>query len=365
MFTFPQFPYAVDLLCYENLVYVEDAPASPLKRKRAYAPEEGMQRSNERMQGYKKKAEQIRKSQSNFPQRTSTTPSPDGDVMFRIPRSKIIKKETSSCETMLQSQVILPLVNNPTLRIPPTPCRSVRTRNNSPFRNLYTKVTTTGRITVQGKNVELVPYAEGSYMNVHTVHAEHPLVSSLANDQLVLKFYNDQKSNFRASRLESYMSSSITNYSAAITKGLAVAKIYNLDTAKIDCFFLQEKVPHEVDVTHSFQMEQVHQFFLASLKYKVVLDLKPSNLRVKDNGIVTLIDFVEDAENDGGIVAFINQALRLWCTQYKAFGKNKAETKEFLDQLTKGLEEFGHNLHDNEGIIDHLFFEVRSQYIMG
>ena len=228
----------------------------------------------------------------------------------------------------------------------------------SPYRDLYTYAQA-GTLQIQDKYVNLSLFSNaGSYMSVYSTQADHPIVPSIPNEQLLVKIYNDEKSTFLEVHLCKYMNSSIENYHAAKKLGIDVATIYNIETAQTDRFFLQEKIPHQIDLNDSAQMEQVRALFFASLEHKLILDLLPSNLRLRDDGSVTLIDFVEERIDE--IDIFIKHAVSLWCNQFaKEHGRDKALTTQFLADFTRGFDKHGYDLAWNETFLEEIFFEVK------
>ena len=124
---------------------------------------------------------------------------------------------------------------------------------------------------------------------------------------------------------------------------------------------MQDKIPNEVDVNNPEQLEQVRKFFITSLDARLAMDLIPDNLRVKENGIVVLIDFVED-DSDGFFI-FINKAVVMWAILFaEKNGKNRNKTEEFLNQLTEKFSRYGYT-QDIKMVLDEACFSVNSYLI--
>jgi hypothetical protein len=239
------------------------------------------------------------------------------------------------------------------LQPPPTPRKKQASALPNAFNALYLKAKDKSSMTIHGKEVELSLLSEkGTYMVVYSLKAEQRILPSVDNEDLVVKIYNEKQSACRPQFLESLMGNSIANYYAAKDSGLKVATLYNVESAPDDHFFLQERIPHQIDVTNEEHMKQVQHFFLTSLKNRIILDLLPPNLRVNKEGSVVLIDFVE--EPDDGQESLINQALRMWADLFHKTCQDQERTLAFLDQLTKGFDQFGYNRGENRQLVERL-----------
>lgn len=211
----------------------------------------------------------------------------------------------------------------------------------SPFFLLNQKAVEEGSIEINQQTVHLTPFSEqGSYMRVYTIRAENQVVKGVSNDALVIKIYHGVKnSGFDESVNRAYLQNSMRNYFEAIAKGLAVAPIYNCQTVSADLFILQEKIPHEIDVNNAHQLEQVRKFFQISLMHGLILDLLDTNLRMREDGTVILIDFVEEPKE--GFQIFIRHAIRSWGQLFASRNEmNRMKTEKFLNDLTKGFDEY-------------------------
>ncbi|MGR3911874.1 MAG: hypothetical protein QRY71_01005 [Candidatus Rhabdochlamydia sp.] len=182
---------------------------------------------------------------------------------------------------------------------------------------------------IGGKTVSLTFLDEGSYMNVYQPGDTPLLVPSLSNQAVVVKLYHGKNTGLSSQQLEKCLTTSLRSYKQTLDYDIPVAKIYNVETALTDCFLIQEKIPHPIQIT-SYLLEIFH-FFELSLKHNITLDLIPDNFRVKEDGTVVLIDFVEDASE--GIELFLEHALYSLCERYLTETKRDKEKAEMLLNL--------------------------------
>jgi hypothetical protein len=219
---------------------------------------------------------------------------------------------------------------------PPTPAKKQRTEN--AYAKLFRQAQQ-GTITIGDKLNQITPLATGSFFAVYKL-----------DEKRVIKIFNEKVSRESERQLEAYMESAIANYYEAKELGLPIAEIYNIETALKDKYFIQEYIPEQLDVTNKSHFEQLRTFFLTSLESKVIFDIKPGNILVRDKTAI-LVDFVED--KDDGLTVFINHAVREWCI--KAIKEHKCDKLTFLADLTEGFEKFGHGKEQNDEILTRIF----------
>lgn len=126
---------------------------------------------------------------------------------------------------------------------------------------------------------------------------------------VVLKAFHGRKMSFDEAHLTGLLIQMGLNYKEIVTLDLPVATVHNLDKLVTEKYVLQERIPHALDRTNQLQMAQVQKFFAASITHDVMMDLQPQNFRVRDNGTVVLIDFVEEADD---VSVFIIKACKEW-----------------------------------------------------
>ncbi len=158
----------------------------------------------------------------------------------------------------------------------------------------------------------------GSYVSVYEI-SNFPGV--------VLKAFHGQNMRFNDERMTKFLVQMGKNYTDVALLGLPVAKVLNVNELVEQKYILQERIPHRIDRSNQLQMLQVQKFLTASVKHNVMMDLQPQNLRVKEDGTVVLIDFVEEK---AAVSLFITKACKAWiepCT-------TKQEAEQLLTLLT-------------------------------
>lgn len=239
---------------------------------------------------------------------------------------------------------------------PPTPSKA-RARSSllpslppSPFETV-SKNAQNGVLLFQGQYLSLSFLDNGSYMDIYTTEGL---------PKRVIKVFNSKMSASSPIFLKKCMRTALYSYKAIQNLGLRVATIHNAETALEDCYYDQEQIAYKVDVLNPSHLEQARQFFIAFLqnKEKILFDLLPSNLRVTEEGIVTLIDFVEEDDDSWDI--FCKHALEKWCQFYMSKTDASPEAAlKFLNQFTKGFEKHGFDLAWNEEISSTPFNRVK------
>jgi hypothetical protein len=306
-----------------------------------------------------RKAEEGEFGTTNSTEKTSCVSPTKKRKMEKLPESQSV---TSAAQSILEAT--LPAPGN-IWKTPPTPMKARRPNSApSPYSKLCNQIEH-GSCMICNQRVKVAIFSkQGSYMNVYTIQAVNPVITTSSNDQLLLKVYNQKRSSESEKRLNSYMEHSIQNYRDAQELGLPVATIYNIETALTDHFFLQEKIPGVVDLRNKDHVEQVRKFFIAALKNNLSLDVLPSNLMVKTEGTVVLIDFVEESENEenqNGTYCFIRQAIENWCRQFiSEYGEDRATFLKFYDDFILNFEKFGFQPDSHEEILKTLFFTPKN-----
>ncbi len=217
---------------------------------------------------------------------------------------------------------------------PPTPRKIPIVKVRSPYETLH-KDLTGGYLTRPTQEMFRVQQiAQGSYSNVYRIEGLHSLIPSIPNENLVLKaFHGGNKSGFNEKSLNSFIKNASQNYRQACNLNLPIAKIYNLEEALSDHFFIQEYIASSVDVSNAEQMRQVKLFFDISLGAGVMFDLIPANFRVREGGTVVLIDFIE--EDDDSV--FMNDLIKKWNTFLCEAGLEKEAVSTIMKNLTAGF----------------------------
>ena len=203
------------------------------------------------------------------------------------------------------------------------------------FEQVHTTLHNTHLFTHEKRAFTVREMARGTYSAVYEIVApENSILYTVPTSELVVKAYHGIKTGFDANTLRGYLEHSLKNYAQVLSLELPVAKILNVTTAQETGFIIQEKIPHEIDVTNTTHRIQAQKFITASVENNIRMDLQPQNLKVKKDNTVVLIDFVEDEESTE---TYITKACRAWATlcKQKNFSKEAGET--LLKELTSGI----------------------------
>lgn len=192
-------------------------------------------------------------------------------------------------------------------------------------------------IIINNKNVSLESFATGSYLEAYEVTThDNYLIDNVPNTQLLLKIFL-KKHAYNTTKCQTYIKTAIGNYTRALNLGLPCAKIY---TSETDMFYLVEKIPNKIVLTKKEQLNQIRKFFEVSHKNGYLCDLSYDNLRVREDGTVVLIDFVEknfDYNDQSKFRIFAIQFLKSWAKQVQDNGKDRHTATYLLLDLTAGL----------------------------
>jgi hypothetical protein len=215
-------------------------------------------------------------------------------------------------------------------------------------------------------------------MNCYSIRAEGSLIPNVSNDQVLVKLYHGKQGHkarrFASELLSGYTKCSIANYKEIQNLGIPVASIYNLETALEECVFIVEKVPYELDLNQDYQLEQVCDLFKKSFENKAPIDLSFNNLRVQENGSVTVVDFVEksyDFNKTSKLRDFTIQFLKSWCWKASHFtvanqgsqAEARMAAQKLLIRLTQGLQKHGFDLSWNQAALDECFCELELNFL--
>jgi|GEM_PF-1649145 len=227
---------------------------------------------------------------------------------------------------------------------PSTPRKKGRTETPSHFRSRYTALEN-GSFNMNGRAIQTTYLTEGSYSSVYTLErTATQIIPGVNNGDLVIKAFNGKKAPFHDATLKRYLQNAIDNYlaiqklSTTQEKKLLIAEIYNIDTAVKDGYIIQRKVSGEVDILNPDHRQQIRQFFEASIRHGITMDLHPKNFGV-DSGRVVLFDFVEDQDLDGketiegAITIFNKKACELWLEKLRGLPKEQAVA--IMNELTE------------------------------
>lgn len=205
--------------------------------------------------------------------------------------------------------------------IPPTPRKKTSQTALPRFKTIYDSLQS-GTF----NDMHVSECGRGSYSAVYEIQ-EKP--------HLVLKAYHGKMDEgFSESALQKLIKHSCQNYRDIAALNLPVAELVNLETAKHEGFFLQKKIPHEIDIQNPLHVQQAQKFFSLSVEKKIAMDLQPQNLRVTNDNQVVLIDFIEEKDS---INIFITKACRAWVDFARAKGFSKKAGRDLLQALTSSF----------------------------
>ncbi|MGR3973564.1 MAG: hypothetical protein QRY72_03210 [Candidatus Rhabdochlamydia sp.] len=247
----------------------------------------------------------------------------NSNMIFEPPLSACEKPSPSSKKPL--PQFFEKNLLSPSRKPPETPRKQIS------IPSLFTQIRNTaqqGFLVTQGKKIPLKFLADGSYMSVYELDTPTQLLLPAFPTRVVVKLYHGKNTPLSSSYLKHTLNSTLTSYTQLLTYQFPVAQIYNADTARQDGFILQEKISYPLQIT--LHLEQILDFFARALKHHVIVDLLPSNFKVKEDGEVVLIDFVEDPSD--GLEIFLEHALHQLCQEY--LKETNFDPKQALALLT-------------------------------
>lgn len=138
------------------------------------------------------------------------------------------------------------------------------------------------------------------------------LFDGIDNCNIALKTFRDHCIMVRAGsdKLQNEASRNVLEqYNQLRAANIPVSEIYNREEASNGCgFFLVENVPHPFEIwdlgtplksvleDDSFLLlEQLQDIFYSAYDANIIPDLKPNNLRIREDGVLTIIDLRENA----------------------------------------------------------------------
>lgn len=258
---------------------------------------------------------------------------PKGDLFAKpMPLQKTAKKLTSD-ENVVNNK----LMNSPLQ----TPCKKTPQRrfyvNESPQPEKQQKL----ELIINNKQVNTQFFAAGSYLEAFDIHTpEHPsLIENVPNYRVLLKSFLKKHAGDKE-KCQKYIRTGLGNHHRALELDLPCATIFNMDTADKDMFYLVEKIPCELDLNSESQLDQIGKFFEVSHKNSYLCDLAYGNLRVKEDGTVTLIDNVEknfDYNDRNKYRIFAIQFLKTWVKYCVDNNKGRETANRLLHRFTDGL----------------------------
>lgn len=106
---------------------------------------------------------------------------------------------------------------------------------------------------------------------------------------------------------------------------IPVAKLYNREEAAQGCgFFLFEYIPHpfsmswgpDATIEDNEDLSTIYRFFEIAAKNQIDIDLRPSNLRRRNDGTIVLVDFLENRPKNGRkLYRELENRIRTFCRE--------------------------------------------------
>lgn len=195
------------------------------------------------------------------------------------------------------------------MNTPPTPCHRVRRNSLNEFSQKILQLAVQREfefLTEKGMvkfKIKRTCVGRGDYCEVFEIAEGQPqLFSSFKNNQILFKRYQKRLVECRGNSVSDFFNYSMDQYDQLEELGYPIAQILNRRTAKEDGFFLVEKIPHAFPKPLHYgscdeielYLNQVACMFQVASDFNIPVDLKRQNVKIKDDGTVTLIDFREE-----------------------------------------------------------------------
>lgn len=212
-----------------------------------------------------------------------------------------------------------------------------------PFKDLVESIIERSQIAKDGRNFRISPIegAKGSYSQVYSIQTEDPLLPGVNNENLVIKlFLKQQLKDHGGTLAQSWLKTSLSQYTELSESDLKITKIYNADTAISDGYIIAEKVTplkeplwnkdtsiEELKESENmmFMLTSLRKFFEKALNQtgKLALDLQIGNFGWNKDGDLVLCDFKEEEEDCDGSTGSAFQVILNQCLK-RVSGENKA-----------------------------------------
>jgi hypothetical protein len=186
-----------------------------------------------------------------------------------------------------------------------------------------------------GQRIPLRPLpSNGQHSVVAAISSGQPrLLANLPNEHLIVKLFRDHCILVKGSPervTDKTVNIVLAQYRQLLQAGLPVATLYNLKEAEEGCgFFLFEQVPHaffvpwrqgskidELSASAKGLLNQLRNLFHQTYQHGIIPDLRPDNLRLRDDGTLTLVDLREqDIEDSDRDLYFTDMLKSFYCTQ--------------------------------------------------
>ena len=207
----------------------------------------------------------------------------------------------------------------------------------------------------------------GDYFQVYRIESIYPFIEGIPNERLLIKIVKEdlftdprRGPSARANFEKRWISNILSQYDRCQDAHLPIASMYNRETAATDGYFVMEKViPLEGSVQARLWtkdhisseavniLSQIKVFFDYALQDSsyLPLDVKISNLGIREDGVIVLYDFREEEVDKEFPVEipfglFARNAL-------KGFAQGNLEVFAFLCDGIKGTSLYNTLMEDN------------------
>ncbi len=174
-----------------------------------------------------------------------------------------------------------------------------------------------------------------------------PLIQNIRNESLIIKTFLAQSIlsyDDRISVGDGSAAHVLAQYDKLVELQFPVSKLYNRADVNRGCgYFIFEYVPHayqpgwgpDATIENNQELKTIYNFFHFAAQHNLDLDFRPTNLRRRDDGELTYVDFLENAPKTGGDLYFELEN-RIKTFRNKTLSPEKND--EIFRQLLKAIE---------------------------
>jgi len=156
--------------------------------------------------------------------------------------------------------------------------------------------------------------------------SEDPLIDVIPNESIIMKTFLAQSILSKDENIsvgEGAAQRVLQQHRFAREAGIAVPSLYNVAEADEGCgYFLFEFIPNPFEVSwdvnatpkSNADFAAIYQLFYIAAHHGIDLDLRPSNLRRRDDGSIVLVDFLESEPKKGQALYYeLENRIKTFC----------------------------------------------------